>query len=602
MPVYLGHPNNKGLTVSPALKSLSINLLRASPHDIRIIANPRVIQDGYSSYISHIAAFLAAYVKKETVPTDKVGYPISFPANECIPLPLPHLVISYNGQIPSSSIESLNEIGFERVKVNRKDDLLLFRDYTLEQARAIVKSNPLRVTPAPANAVNLNAFDSFMIVLRIFSNFLRAHTYPAFTDEEHKTDIESQIEQYTIEKRGAKETPEEEPNAKRSKTSGGEMEIDNDSGESVLPPVVTPRKEIKLRRAKPPNANVLGWGTPQQLPNTSGHFFPFVPELASWDMYTVPNLVDDFFLKCLGKTPELQVERSDQIRAAWGIVAKTDTGDALAHIGKMIHLAIRSQCRVFPIISDGTYQGSILSGARYYIGHYGKIMYPLQFAKLQEETSDYHFHTKCLLTILQLVDDDAVLAEEDRPKTMRQLRNVLLEATLSEDERDQIRKLAIHLNFKEKFLGLNAQTIIVLLKEFENLAEPDYELPLHPSALFSRDAIFVALSAFGYQAPSPWIDNCPKVKVQGTTPPQTFVFRQKPLEIATLDWKKVLETKEIANNPKNLSRQNRDRSLAGNDKATVWGKMVETMSSGGEAHEESTVDVVEKDDDDVTGW
>jgi uncharacterized protein (UPF0147 family) len=312
--------------------------------------------------------------------------------------------------------------------------------------------------------------------------------------------------------------------------------------------------------------------------------------------------MDDFFLKALGKTPEQQVDRADSIRSSWGIVGKTDTGNILAHLSKVIHLAIKSQCRVFPLIAEGVYSGCILSGARFYIGHYGKVIFPTTYTKLQEETGNFQFHSKVLDAILALVgnDDDDVA----RPTTMRELRSILLDATLSEEERDEIRKLAVHLNFKEKFLGLNAQTIIKLLDELSNLADQNDDLPLHPSALFSRDAVFVALSAFGYQAPSPMIDSCPKIKVKGVSPPLTFVFRQKPLDIATIDWKKVLETKEISNNPRNLSRQHRDRSIVGNDKATVWGKMVETMSAGGDAQPEVTnAGVVEQDeDDDVGAW
>jgi hypothetical protein len=600
MPIHFGHPNNKGLTVSPSLKSLGIDLLRAAPSDIRILANPRIIQDGYSSYVSHIAAFMSAYVKQQTVPTNQVGYPVSLPMNECIPLQLPNLVVSYNGQIPSSAIESLNNIGFERIKANKKEDLLIFRNYTLDEARAIARTNPIKISSAPGGAVNLAAFDSYIIVVKVISNFLRAHTYPAFIDEEHGTDLESQIESYTSEKRGAKGEHTEAPPTKKAQVvaSAGSMEIDEEV-DIPLPP--TPKKEIKLHRAKPPSSNAIAWGTPSQIPNASGIFFPFIPELCSWDHLTVPNLIEDYFLKSLGKTPEQQVDRSDSIRSAWGVVSKTDAGNVLAHLGKVIHLAIRSQCRVFPLVSEGVYHGCILSGARFYIGHYGKIIYPTTYAKLQDETGSFHFHTKVLTTILDLVGDDDANSK-GRPTTMRELRKILLDATLSEEERDEIRKLAVHLNFKEKFMGLNAQTIIKLLDELNNLADQNDELPLHPSALFSRDAVYVALSAFGYQAPSPMIDSCPKIKVKGGSPPNTFVFRQKPLDIATIDWKKVLETREITNNPRNLSRQNRDRAIVGNDKATVWGKMVETMSAGGVALTEITAaDVVEEDEDDNVG-
>lgn len=599
MPIYLGHPNNKDLAVSPGLQTLGINLLRAAPNDVRILANPRVVQDGYSSYVSHIAAFMSAYVKQQAVPTSEVGYPVSLEISNCFPIRLPNLVISFKGQVPTSALEKLNIVGFERTKVNKKDDILVFSDFTFDEAREILGTNPIRVTPAPAGAVNLQAFTSFVVVLKVLSNFLRAHTYPAFADEDHLTDVEAMLEVVHLEKRAADEHKAAPP-SKKAKVDDAVFVEDEEMEDTDTPSPPKPKKEIHLKRAKPPAPNNLGWGTPSQIPNTSGLFFPFVPELASFDNKTVPDLIDDFFLKALGKTPENQVQKSDEIRSAWGVVSKTETGNILAHIAKIVNLALRSQTRAFPLISDGVYHGSILSGARFYLGHYGKVVYPITYGKIQEETSSYQFHTKVLRAILNIVDEKTD-GKIEKPTTMRGLRALLLDANLSEENRDEIRRLAVHLNFKEKFLGLNAQTIIKLLNEFENLAEPNDELPLHPNALFSQDAIFVALSAFGYQAPSPMIDSCPKIKVTGT-PPQTLVFRQKPVDLATLDWKKILETKEITNNPRNLSRQNRDRSMTGNDKTTVWGKMVETMSAGGKTQTEQVdVEVVAKEDSEDIG-
>jgi len=602
MPIYLGHPNNKGLNVSPGLKALGIDLLRASPCDVRIVANPKTIQDGYSSYITHLSAFMLSFVTRESVPTNRTGYPVQLDINFAIPLQLPQLVVSYNGQIPTTAMEVLNSIGYERAKMNKKDDLLVFSDYTLEEARAIAKTNPYKLSPAPGGSVNLHAFESYIVVWKVISNFLLAHTYPAFNDENHEIDLGEGFEESPKGKRVASSDLTEAPPSKTTKTSEGASPagVNNDDMDTSLP-LPKPAKQIHLRRAKPPNAN-LAWGNPSEIPNASGLFFPYVPDLASYDTKTVPLLIEDYFLKSLSISPEAQVDRADQIRSAWGIIGKTDTGNVLAHICMVIRLAIRSQCRAFPIIADDIYQGCILSGAKFYLGISGKIVYPSNFAKLQEETGQYKFHTRVLQSILGIVEEKNPDLEVSRPDTMRQLRTILLGVDLSEEDRDEIRKLSVHLNFKEKFLGLNAQTIIKLLGELRDLGEPDDTLPLHHNALMSRDAIFVALSAFGYQAPSPLIDSCPKIKITGDKPPLTFVFRQKPIDIATLDWKKVLETKEITNNPKNLSRQNRDRSIVGNDKVTVWGKMIETMSSGGTlTTEKVNVEVVVGNEDDGVG-
>jgi hypothetical protein len=100
------------------------------------------------------------------------------------------------------------------------------------------------------------------------------------------------------------------------------------------------------------------------------------------------------------------------------------------------------------------------------------------------------------------------------------------------------------------------------------------------------------------------IDNCPKVAIRGNVPPTTLVVRQKPLDLATLDWKRMLELREIRNSPKNLSRANRDRSFVGNDKSVVWGELVNAMSAGGfEADVSGMGNVtIEANDDEVEAW
>jgi len=188
MPIYLGHKNTKGLSVSPALKALGIDLLRAPPSAVRIIARPKVVQDGYASYVTHIAAFMQAFVKQETISTNQTGYPVLLPLDKCLDLDHPPLVIDYRGSIPSQHVPKLTDIGFERIKMNKNDNIIRIPSYTTTQAREIRSTAPNATTPAPIGAINLSGLDQWIVVLKIISNFLSAHTYPAFTDDDHRID------------------------------------------------------------------------------------------------------------------------------------------------------------------------------------------------------------------------------------------------------------------------------------------------------------------------------------------------------------------------------------------------------------------------------
>jgi hypothetical protein len=583
MPLYFGHKNQKGLSVSPALQARKIDMLRAAPSDVNVIARPLVTQHGYTSYVSHLPAFMKACIEQKTITLNRTGYPAVFPLTECIPLENPPLVVDFNGPIPNKHTEVLSRIGFERIKMNRTENILRFPSVTFKDARAIKDTTPNLNTPSPANTINLSAFESWILVVRTISSLLRAHTYPAFRDGAHFVDeIVETVAELSV-KRGAADILESAP--KLGKGLSGQafpQEISEEDVEMAAPSM-EPTREIALSKAKPPSKSEKGWGTPAELPNASGLFFPYVPELCTFDNRTVPTLIEDYLFQALGDTSEKQLDRLDKIRSAWGLIAKTDAGNVMAHLCKVVRLALTSQGRAFPLIADNVYEGCILSGGRLFVGLNGQVFRPLPFEKLQEETGGYSMHGKVLQEVLDMMDGTVDLASIT---TMRRLRDAVLASQTSEEERDQIRRLAVHLHFPgDKFLAVNPQTITRVLNDLTSLEDQqDLDLPMHHSALMSRDRVLVALASFGYQAPSFMIDNCPKVPIKGN-PPNTLVIRQKPLDLACVDWKKMMEDREIRNNPRNLSRANRDRSIVGNDKTQVWGKLSEIVRSVGGAED-----------------
>lgn len=575
MPIYFGHPNDKGLEVSPLLRTKGINLNRAAPRDIRVVARPLVKQPGYASYSTFLPAFMKAQNENVIVPLNKRGYTTNFAVKNCIPITHPALVVDYNGPIPSKHVDTLNNVGFERIKMQKRENIVHFPYIDLDDVRTIKGTSPSTITPAPANTVNLDSFDSWVLVLRLVSNLLRTHIYPAFRDNEHSQDeVYDVIDMITL-----KRQAEEELSNKKKRTKGDDgqvMEVD-DAEEGEIEEMSDSGRDIELSKAKPIISSEKPWGTIDTLPNCSGLFFPFIAELTSADHTTVPDFIEQYLFQSLGDIPEKQLERMDKIRRAWGIISKTQQGDIMAHLCKVISLAIQSQARVYPIIQDTVYEGTILFGARLFVGINGKVYRPLAFSNLQTELGGYSTHARTLSEIAEICGKKKDGLREIT--TMRSLRDTLMGENLSEEKRDNIRKLAVHLHFKERFLGVNSGTLSQLIDSLASPEDgPDLTIPLHHSALFSNDPVFVALAAFGFQAPSFIIENCPNMELKGSAP-QTLVIRQKPLDIACQDWKTVMETTEIRNNPRNLSRANRDRSLVGNDKTVVWGKMVKLRES-----------------------
>jgi hypothetical protein len=120
--------------------------------------------------------------------------------------------------------------------------------------------------------------------------------------------------------------------------------------------------------------------------------------------------------------------------------------------------------------------------------------------------------------------------------------------------------------------------VIGLLK---NTAEriPD-DLPMHPAYLFNSERVASVLSSFGYQAPSPRLPSCPKVKLaRGGDPPKNLVFRLVAVESAVSDWLLTIKSKEITNNPATLSKAFKDRQFNGGDKKMIWASLVDLVNA-----------------------
>lgn len=579
MPIYFGHPNTKGLEVSPLLRTKGINLLRASPTNVRAVAKPLVKQPGYSSYSAFLPAFMKAQNEQIVINLNKSGYTTNFPVDQCIGLPHPSLVIDYSGPIPAKHVDTLNGVGFERIKMNKRENIVRFPIVTLEEVRAIRKTSPNLLTPAPANTVNLEAFESWVLFLRLISNLLRTHIYPAFRDNDHyQEEVNDVIDMVTLKRRAS--TLESDRNKMQKDVEGERMVVEGEEEGEIEEVGDDTAIDVSLSKAKPITSEDLPWGSIEDIPACSGLFFPYIAELSSPDTETAPDLIEQYLFQSLGDIPEKQLERMEKLRRAWGLIGKTESGSISAHLCKVLKLAIQSQARVYPIIQNQVYEGCVLLGARLFVGLNGTVYRPLPFTKLQSELGSFSTHSR---TLAEIAGECGIQADwmSEKMTSMRKLRSMLLKRNLSEEKRDNIRKLAIHLHFKEKFLGVNSNTLVQLINDLTTPEEEqDDDLPMHHSALFSNDPVFVALSAFGFQAPSFVIENSPRVELKGS-PPQTLVIRQKPLDSACQDWKAVLESKEIRNNPRNLSRANRDRSLVGNDKTVVWGKLLQMRAETG---------------------
>lgn len=362
---------------------------------------------------------------------------------------------------------------------------------------------------------------------------------------------------------------------------------------------------IKLRVAKPARNDISAWGPSNKMPNTSGVYFPYVPDLASSDTKTVPALINQYFLESLGRNAQTTIETHRAIIRAWGIIGLTDTGNVLAHMATVIRVALQAQGFVYPVFEGGVYEGCILGGGGFAIAIQKSTVLPVEYRDLQQIVQKAGSHSSALKSIAQIVDED--LGEDYEAvmesKSMRALATILVSTALSEEDRDNVLKIARRLTFPQRYWAVNSTTLVKVMDLIRDQTLPiDNDAPLHPSLLFSRDRVELVIGVFGYQAPSFMIPSCPEVRLaKGGALPRTFCVRVVDLGVAITDWKTMIRNKAIRNNPQTLSSRYQDRSFGGADKEVVFGALLNMagvsdapeQNTGGEEANVTTADVLD---------
>lgn len=608
MPLYFGLENKDKTEVSVALSARGINYLRASPSDLDSHAKFMVPQPNYQLYKANLAAFMVcslfhikisvlspvqtASQNGHRVPLDKAYYPLYIrPDLELFPLPPVDLTIRFTTPIPSETIELLRQgNGFETKKIRGKD-VYTFLNPAYEDVLGLIKLKSEETTPATEHTINISAYRQLRTVTRIFTIFLLTHSYPGFhADKETnalpdlfqviskrvRADSVARPRKKSKGKEPAEETMEDEDRDGPTDVAG---EQSTDAGTRIFHAGQRFQTNIII-----PNNNPFG--PVANVPNNSGMVFPFVLELAKFDFSTVIGTIRTYFYFCLGPDGASCAQRLDSLREKWPIIAKTNVGHMLAHLAKGIEFALESQTVIYPMFEDGVYQGFVLSGAQFAVWHHRQLCAPLSFEGLQADLSAARMHGSVLKAILELagtMDDDEV------PRSMRMLRDRLLTVAMTEETKDAIKKMAYQLSFPQRYYMVNGTTLSdvldMLVPDFDPLADIGTGVPMHPSALFTNDRIMLALSAFGYNAPSfniPYSPKCPLSKVER---PKKLVVRMVPLHTAVTDFKMMLETKSICNDPKTLSGKFNDKEISKDYASVVWG----TLRKVSGAINESTV-------------
>jgi hypothetical protein len=153
---------------------------------------------------------------------------------------------------------------------------------------------------------------------------------------------------------------------------------------------------------------------------------------------------------------------------------------------------------------------------------------------------------------------------------MRKLGSILQDVPLTEEAKRDILKKAMHLNFPQKYLPMNPDSVSKALQLICSMDDVPFDMPIHPSMLFTENKAQSVLAAFGYNAPSFMIPNSPLCALDGAFKGKHLTVRSVPLATAFVDYGDMVQMKAIRNNPVKLSSLHQDVKIKSPLDSVVW--------------------------------
>lgn len=232
-------------------------------------------------------------------------------------------------------------------------------------------------------------------------------------------------------------------------------------------------------------------------------------------------------------------------------------------------VGIEACAKVRPVLDAGSYYGCCLLGNEprvYFLlkSTYTPVSSDALIATIQGSTP----HFSALAEAAHILHTDV-----GSITSIQSLHTLCVKAasTLTQSDITRLKKLAVHLNFRLSYFGVNPHTIDLVFRAIRERTIPP-NFPLHPSNLFSIDIPTLAFSAFGSQAPSFMlpIKNTLKITPTSLAPPR-LVYRLVPIATALEDFRVMIHRKFVHNNPKVVEKKQQWRELKeADEKTNIW--------------------------------
>jgi uncharacterized protein (UPF0147 family) len=296
-----------------------------------------------------------------------------------------------------------------------------------------------------------------------------------------------------------------------------------------------------------------------------------VKDLCIADSQTVPDLMADYFARCLSPNLNDVPEALHNLKSAWGTICFTDSGHEITHICKCIDIALKAQCTVYPVFTNNIYEGTAILGCGYTLHINREAFTPMSYAGLQNDVKNGSLHTKSIKEIKEAICDETHNKKVEDATSIRELSVVLKGISLDSTQRRNITKSAHNLAYTAGYWSTSANYVIRVLDLLADPNKPiETDIPMHPDYIFSDDRVEMVLSAFGHFAPSFMIQGGTTFDLKQDKIPNTFGVRTVAIASAITDMKYVIQEGKITNNKQNLSKKHGDATINSQAKKDVW--------------------------------
>jgi len=503
--VYLGFPavqsRNKRIEVSAALKEKGIEMLRAPPSQVTVIARPLVASSLWNIFIGHLSAVLFTLAMKASVSLHLAGYWITVRHPRSLPVSFPDLSITVKN-LNQATTDWLMEHGFEEQRIRDEAHWLLNEPDSIVLQQLASDKCPVRYNStsfAPVGYANMSAMNDFSIILNILSFCAQALQSPVFDKEFDPTEFVN-INDVDEDEEMAGDSEAARPVVKENSPKGFAQRSRLAKFFDIDDATSTPRgSDMCVGRIPDSIKTCYSIDDFTGATTLSGMLIRFVPDLTEEDQTGVPSFISKYLFRSLGTDFSEQVTNFNDLKSSWGVLRNTGPGHILSHMVKCMEIAINAQCGIKFIFDYGSYEGGILQGNGYSLFTQDVVMIPSTPGDLYEDICALETHKKMQDEIYEIlraggIDDGAFPGNIE---SMYSLRTLCLLGTFSETQRTELMNKAGKLRFTLRKWAVNQGSILKFLTIIKD-GDGEYlsDNPLGPESLFTKDWIEIAMSCF----------------------------------------------------------------------------------------------------------